>query len=60
MLNTPLAVLAVLAFFVAVNTFFFFDRYLPGTTSPEATISSPAPTSATATATATPTATGSP
>jgi hypothetical protein len=46
MLNTPIAVLAVLAVAVAVNSFLFFGYYLPR-------LESPAPTSATATPTAT-------
>ena len=60
MLNTPLAVLAVVAVVVAVNIFLLLGYYLPRLESPAAPISSPAPTSATATPTATPTATSSP
>jgi type VI protein secretion system component VasF len=59
MLNTPLAVLVVLAVVVAVNTYLVVGYYLPRTTSPGAPpISSPAPTSAPTTAPST--ATGSP
>jgi type VI protein secretion system component VasF len=53
MLNTPIAVLAVLAVVVAVNTFLFFGYYLPRLEGTAPPISSPAPMSATATPTAT-------
>jgi hypothetical protein len=58
MLNTPIAVLAVLAVVVTVNTFLLVGYYLPRLESPAAPVSSPTPTRATATAT--PTATSAP
>ena len=53
MLNTPIAVLAVLAVVVAVNAFLFFGYYLPRLEGTAPPTSSPAPMSATATPTAT-------
>jgi hypothetical protein len=58
MLNSPMAVLVVLAVVVAVNAFLFFGYYLPNITSPGAPISTPAPTSVPTTTTST--ATSSP